>query len=439
MAELLRSLYNVLFLILIPLLLLRIYWRERHYPLNRRRWHERFAWRLPDAPKSSPIWIHAVSVGEAVAASPIVEHLRERYPATPILFSTTTATGAIATESRFGDSIVHVLFPYDIPSVVSKFMSHYSPQMLILMETELWPNLLRQCAHREIPVVLANARLSQKSASRYKYIAFHARQMLTNISWLGAQTTEDRERFIDLGADPRSVYVTGSVKFDVQLPPSASEAGQALRRFFGVNRTVLIAGSTREGEEEILLKAFAKAANNHPGLLLLIAPRHPERFERVHDLCRRLNFHTVKHSAANNYNEQIEVYVIDSIGELPKFYAASDIAFVGGSMVPRGGHNVLEPAALGVPVIVGPHTQNFSEIVNQLYEANALYIARDSGSLEHVTERLLDDSNLRDKAGAAGKNFVAQNKGATVKIVRIVDKMLRTEGSPTSLVRSSTS
>jgi 3-deoxy-D-manno-octulosonic-acid transferase len=425
----LRTLYNVLFHLLIPVLLLRICWRERRYPKHRRRWRERFAWRLRAAPAGRPVWIHAVSVGETVAASPLIDYLLNHYPTIPILLSTTTATGAIAASRRFGDSVSHVLFPYDMPWVVSAFLSHYKPQLLILMETELWPNLLARCAATNLPVVLANARLSRQSASRYKYVGSQVALMLQSIDCLAAQSSLDRDRLIALGADSQSVTVTGSIKFDVQLPPSALESGQSLRRVFGVNRAVIIAGSTRDGEEEIVLKAFSKASVSHPGLLLLLAPRHPERFASVSDLCRRLGFQVISHSESTACGPEVDVCVIDSIGELPKFYAASDIAFVGGSIVPKGGHNVLEPAALGIPVIVGPYTENFSEIVDIMEKANALNVVSDTQSLEGIFERLLSDSNLRDASGAAGKQIVKQNKGAAMKIVHIIDKILESNSS----------
>ncbi|MFT4564022.1 MAG: 3-deoxy-D-manno-octulosonic-acid transferase, partial [Gammaproteobacteria bacterium] len=372
MAEFLRIIYNVVFTLLSPLLLARIWWRERHNPMYRKRWNERFALRLPQGPDENPIWIHAVSVGETVAATPLVDYLVTHHPSTPILITTTTATGAAAAENRFGNKVQHVFLPYDLPLAVGRFLSHFEPRILILMETELWPNLLRRCRAEKVPVLIANARLSPKSAANYQLISAVSLEMMNAIECFAAQGELDGERFIALGAPASSVIVTGSLKFDVELPPSAEESGQSMRRQLGVSREILMAGSTRGGEEEILLRVYLNLKVHHPTLLLLLAPRHPERFAQVAQLCRKNGLEVVRHSAASACLAQTNVYLIDSMGELPKFYAASDIAFVGGSLVPRGGHNVLEPAALGVPVVVGPHTFNFPEIIRLLNQQGAL-------------------------------------------------------------------
>ncbi|MFT4581164.1 MAG: 3-deoxy-D-manno-octulosonic-acid transferase [Gammaproteobacteria bacterium] len=424
MAEFLRILYNVLFTLLSPLLLARIWWRERRHPTYRKRWNERFALRLPQGPDEKPIWIHAVSVGETVAATPLIDYLVTHHPSIPILITTTTVTGAQAAQDRFGTKVQHVFLPYDLPSAMGRFLSHFEPRILVLMETELWPNLLRKCRSEKVPVLIANARLSSKSVANYGLISRVTAEMMNSIECFAAQGAVDGERFIALGAPPASVTVTGSLKFDVALPPSAEESGQSMRRKLGVSRAIFMAGSTREGEEEILLRAFEGLKVHHPTLLLLLAPRHPERFAGVAELCRKNGLEVVRHSSATACRAQTNVYLIDSMGELPKFYAASDVAFVGGSLVPRGGHNVLEPAALGVPVVVGPHTFNFPEITKMLDEQGALYVVSDEDELITKVGQLLSSANLRDIAGSAGRRIVSQNKGATIKITGIIDRML---------------
>ena len=415
-----------------PWLLLRIFWRERNCPALRRRWGERLALGLPISPAEKPIWIHAVSVGETVAATPIVNYLRENSPSIPILFTTTTTTGASVAMNRFGDSVQHVFFPYDLRTVVRRYMTHFDPRLLILIETELWPNLLDECREMGVPVVLANARLSENSAARYRLIGTMAAQMLGAITCFAAQGVKDAERFIALGARADNVLTTGSIKFDTELPASVLESGQSLRRFLGANRPVLIAASTRDGEEEMLLQGFSELLHAHPNLLLLIAPRHPQRFRSVVELCERKGFAVESHQRAKICKPDIQIYVIDSMGELPNFYAASDVAFVGGSLMPNGGHNVLEPAALGVAVIVGPHTDNFSDIVQLLSTAGALLIADDvCGFVGHVA-KLLADSDARYEAGAAGRRIVEENKGASVKIAQILDDILAHSGESIS-------
>ena len=291
-----RSVYTAVSFLVAPLLLARIFWRGLSDPSYRFRWRERFSYDLPAAPAVSPVWIHAVSVGEAVAATPIVEHLLDRFPSIPILLTTTTPTGAAIVKNRFSDSVVHAFFPYDLPSVVNRYVAHFDPRLLILMETELWPNLLSRCRESNTPVLVANARLSEKSVARYRRVPSITGAMISAITYFAAQSADDCDRFISLGADPGAVVTTGSLKFDIELPPSILESGQALRRFLGVSRAVFMAGSTREGEEEILLKAFGELRARYPDLLILMAPRHPERFDLVAQLCRRRGYGVARHS-----------------------------------------------------------------------------------------------------------------------------------------------
>lgn len=356
--------------------------------------------------------------------------MRERFPAVPILFTTTTPTGADAAISRFGDSVLQVFFPYDLPRVITRFVEHFNPRLLILMETELWPNLLDCCQQKRIPVLIANARLSQKSASRYQRFPSITNAMLSAIDCLAVQGLEDRDRFLALGAHSSAIEVTGSLKFDIELRSSISESGQSLRRFLGSNRAVLMAGSTRDGEEEILLQAFTELRTRYSDLLLLLAPRHPQRFDSVAELCHKKGFRVSRKSCGDPCPAEVAVYLIDSMGELPNFYAASDVAFVGGSMLPYGGHNVLEPAALGVPVVVGRYTYNFSDIVAMLQSVGALTVAENHHDLVDRIEQWLNDSDGRDRAGAAGRQVVTENRGAAAKVISIVDKMIAATTEP---------
>ena len=432
MVKRLRAVYNIIFFLCVPLLLVRIFWRGWRDRAYRQRWQERFSCKLPAAPSQRPVWIHAVSVGETVAATPIVNHLRDHFPTLPILFTTTTPTGAAAAMNRFGESILQVFFPYDLPHVVSRYVEHFNPRLLILMETELWPNLLNCCQGKNIPVLIANARLSEKSASRYRRFPSITGTMLSSIDCFAVQSKEDRDRFLSLGAANDLIEVTGSLKFDVELPPSTAESGQALRRFLGTNRAVVMAGSTRDGEEELLLETFKELRNRYPDLLLLIAPRHPERFDIVADLCRKERVRVSRKSFNDPCTSEIQVYLIDSMGELPSFYAAADVAFVGGSLLPYGGHNVLEPAALGIPVVVGRYTYNFSDIVAILRSVGALTIADKPSDIGKRLEEWLNNSDARDRAGTAGRDIVMENRGAAAKVMQIVAKMISASAEPVS-------
>jgi 3-deoxy-D-manno-octulosonic-acid transferase len=417
--------YTAAFTLLVPLLLVRLFVRGIRDPDSRKRWRERFGHGLPDfRSRGRPVWIHAVSVGEAIAAGPVIGYLLEHHADIPVLVTTTTATGAATVRTQFGSSIEHRYFPYDLPWVARRFLRQLEPRMLILMETELWPHLLRNCAAMNIPVIVANARLSARSAARYARFSSALKPMLQAIECIAVQGRDDGERFIALGAKRDAVVVTGSLKFDIELPPSVVESGQAIRRFLGVNRAVLMAGSTREGEEPLLLQAYTRLLETRPDLLLLIAPRHPERFEAVAELCQRVGFSVARHSLADPCTQNVQVYLIDTMGELPGFYAAADVAFVGGSLVARGGHNVLEPAALGVPVVVGMYTYNFSEIVRMLGAAGALVQVDDVDGLVGAIERWIADGEVRDEAGAAGRAIVLGNRGAAKRLVAAIDAAL---------------
>ena len=423
-ARLLRLIYTSFFVLISPLLALRLFVRGGAVPGYRHRWAERFGRYHPAAPQGPFIWVHAVSVGETTAAVPLIRELMQQRPEAKVLVTTTTPTGGDTVQRMLGDSVVHVYFPYDIPAVLRNFFATYEPSILVLMETELWPNVIADCVHRGIPVLLANARLSRKSLRSYQLVAPLSLELLSSIDFIAAQTRDDADRFIALGARPGVVDVLGCLKFDLPVVPSVHEQAAALRRMLGVNRPILIAGSTRQGEEPIVLDAFAALQRQLADALLVIAPRHPERFGQVAELVRGRGLALVTRTEGRVCGAAESVYLVDTMGELSRFYAAADIAFVGGSLLPLGGQNVLEPAAVGKPVLTGPYTFNFGDICALLAADDALKVVRDAAELAAAALDWFSDSNERDRAGAAGHEFVLRNRGATARTLQAIQKFL---------------
>jgi len=420
----LRALYTVALYLSVPLLLLRLVWRGRGNPGYWRRWTERFGFAGEAAGAADRIWVHAVSVGEVQAALPLVRALQARYPGRAIMVTTTTPTGSDRVREALGELVEHRYFPYDLPGSVARFLAGVRPCLGVLMETELWPNMLAACGRRGIPVLLVNARLSPRSAAGYRRVAGLAHAMLAGLAGLAVQTRADARRLIELGAARERVRVTGSIKFDLRLPASLREEGDALRRCFGVERSVWIAASTHEGEDARVFDAFEQVLRSVPGALLVVVPRHPERFSGVESLARRRGFTVTRRSERPASCEGFQVYVGDSMGELPLFYAASDVAFVGGSLVNVGGHNPLEPAALGLPVLTGPIVFNFEEIVSRLREEGAARCVRGAAELACAVTDYLGDGNLRHRDGQRGKAFVERNRGALDRVMEMVATVL---------------
>ncbi len=406
-----RALYTAALYLLAPLVLLRLLWRSLRSPGYRQRMGERFAVQRTPLPVDG-IWIHAVSVGETQAAALLVERLRLLCPGVPLIITTATPTGSERVRALFGDTVHHVYAPYDLPRAVARFLEEARPQVVVVMETELWPNLTHQCHLRGIPLLVANARLSARSAAGYRRVGALTRSMLAEVTLIAAQAREDAQRFIELGAAPDRVRVTGSVKFDIRLPASLQEAGEALRREWGVERPVWIAASTHEGEEEQVLLAAQTVLRLQPRALLVLVPRHPERFDRAAALCERLELVTARRSLGEAVEPETEVYLGDTMGELNLLYAAADVAFVGGSLIPVGGHNMLEPAARGMPILFGPHVFNFDRISRLLLDAHAARQVTDAGELAARVSEWLRDANARHQAGEQGRAVVAANRGA---------------------------
>ena len=419
----LRKLYTLLLYLLTPFVIARLAWRGIRAPDYWRRWPERFG-SIEPALGERVIWIHAVSVGEVLATEPVVRALVEQYPEHSILLTTVTPTGSARVTALFGNAVAHVYAPYDLPAAVSKFLDRVRPQLAIVMETELWPNLFHACQQRSVPLLLVNARLSEKSVAGYQRVRSLASQTLSAVTEIAAQSELDAGRFRSLGADERRIKVTGNMKFEQRIPPSLLERAEVLRRDWGVGRAVWVAGSTHEGEDEQLLDVFRQLRQRFMDCLLVLVPRHPERFETVTELCRHRGYNTVLRSEGVSCTPDTEVFIGDSMGELPLFYAASDVAFVGGSLVRHGGHNLLEPAALGVPVVTGPHVFNFVEICELLLQAGACEKVEDTAGLLRTVSLWLEDANERHRVGQRGRQVVEKNRGALQSVLAMIGRHL---------------
>jgi len=399
-------------------------WLGHRNPDYRRRWGERFGYIEARENAGACIWIHAVSVGEAQAARPLVDFLSSQHPDFDIIVTTTTPTGAQIVRNTMGTRVTHFYFPYDLPGAVARFLARARPQLLVLMETELWPNLLQACSNAGVKVLLANARLSAKSQRGYASVSSLTRTMLKNVSAIAAQTRLDAERFAALGAPDSHVVVTGSMKFDVGIAASVIEQAQSVRRDLGSERPVWIAASTHNGEEATVIDAFVDILQEWPACLLILAPRHPERASRICELCSENGLSLATRKSHSRLSASTQVLVLDSMGELPVFYAAADIAFVGGSIVPLGGHNVLEPAALGLPTVVGPHMQNFAEIFDILRAAGGIFTITDAASLSRKLDELFRNPEMRSKAGDAARAVVESNRGASRKVAALAEHLI---------------
>ena len=419
----LRKLYTLLLYLLTPFVIARLAWRGIRAPDYWRRWPERFG-SIEPALGERVIWIHAVSVGEVLATEPVVQALLEQYPEHSILVTTVTPTGSARVTALFGNAVAHVYAPYDLPGAVSKFLDRVQPQLAIVMETELWPNLFHACQQRSVPLLLVNARLSERSVAGYQRVRSLASQTLSAVTEIAAQSELDADRFRSLGADERRIKVTGNMKFEQRIPPSLLERAEVLRRDWGVGRAVWVAGSTHEGEDEQLLDVFRQLRQRFMDCLLVLVPRHPERFETVTELCRHRGYNTVLRSEGVSCTPDTEVFIGDSMGELPLFYAASDVAFVGGSLVRHGGHNLLEPAALGVPVVTGPHVFNFVEICELLLQAGACEKVDDTAGLLRTVSLWLEDANERHQVGQRGRQVVEKNRGALQSVLAMIARHL---------------
>jgi len=415
-----RGLYSLLMYLLVPLFIWRLIRRGFKSPVYWERWGERFGFgNLAQQPQS--VWVHAVSVGEVQAAVPLIEHLLLNKEL-PVVVTTMTPTGSSRVRALFGGRVRHVYAPYDLPDAVHRFLSRVNPVKVIIMETEIWPNMITWCYKREIPVILANARLSERSARGYRRIPRLGRLALRRIKTIATQSYADTERFIALGAERSQIRMTGSIKLDIEIPASLREQGQVVRRQLGVERAVWVAASTHEGEDEQVLAAYSILRQTMPDCLLVLVPRHPERADEVEQLCRRKGYQVQRRTRSGPMDIPTDIYLIDTLGELTQFFAACDVAFIGGSLVPVGGHNMVEASALGVAVVFGPHLFNFQEISNQLLEQDAARKVANVQELAEVVGQLMADANLRHQLGENGKKFVESSRGALSRLIGIIDE-----------------
>ncbi|WP_130911114.1 lipid IV(A) 3-deoxy-D-manno-octulosonic acid transferase [Pseudomonas sp. Sample_9] len=419
-----RTLYTALFYLGLPLVAIRLWLRARKAPAYAKRIGERFTLGMPTL-QPGGIWVHAVSVGESIAAAPMIRALLERYPALPITVTCMTPTGSERIQALFANEprMQHCYLPYDLPCAAARFLDRVQPKLAVIMETELWPNHIHQCAKRGIPVALANGRLSERSARGYGRFSKLTAPMLAEMSLFAVQTEAEAQRFRDLGARPETVEVTGSIKFDLTIDPQLLQRATELRsQWQAQDRPVWIAASTHEGEDEVVLDAHRRLLASHPDALLILVPRHPERFNSVFELCQREGFATVRRSTGANVDAQTRVLLGDTMGELLFLYALADSAFVGGSLVPNGGHNLLEPAALAKPVLSGPHLFNFLDIAAQLREAGALAEVDDAEGLAVEVQRLFELPRDAQRMAEAGLAVMRRNQGA---LQRLLDGLAR--------------
>jgi 3-deoxy-D-manno-octulosonic-acid transferase len=417
-----RTLYSALFYLLLPFVLLRLLWRSVKAPAYRQRWSERFGFYNRNKTVQGVLWFHAVSVGEAEALFPLLRRLQKRLPETPILITTTTPTGSARVKAVMKDTVAHVYLPYDIPFAIKRFIRCFKPKLAVIMETEIWPNLFAYCGKNQIPLYIINARLSQKSARGYRKIPAIIEPALAEVTLIAAQTEEDANRFFEIGAARESVKTLGNMKFDVDIPEETLVAGFKLKEHLFRDRFVWLIASTHKDEEAIFLSLYKKIKQRIPELLMVIVPRHPERFPEVGKLCEQQQLKFVTRTSRAACAGDTDVYLVDTMGELKMFYAAADIAFVGGSMVPVGGHNILEAAAIGVPVMFGPYMANFKEIAEEVLKCEAAIQCRNEEEIAEAVLKLYTRPDYRGALVAKSKQFLNDNQGA---IDKICDRLYR--------------
>lgn len=421
---LLRLIYVVITYLLVPLVLLHLLWKGFGNSAYWRRIPERFGFYREGAPRGV-IWVHAVSVGEVQAAAALVRELLQRHPDRRLLVTTTTPTGSDRVRALFGSAVEHCYAPFDLGWSVAQFFRRYEPCAAIIMETEIWPNLFRQCGARRVPLVLASARLSPQSIGRYRMLVSLFKETLSHGIVIAAQTPADAERFLSLGAGHERTHVTGNIKFDFELPAGVREQGAELRAAHAAGRPVWVAASTHAGEEEIVLAAHRQVLAREPDALLILVPRHPERFDGIAGLVERSGFSAVRRSSGALCTSATQVLVGDTMGELMVFYAAADIALVAGSLAKIGGHNLLEPAALELPIITGPHTYNAQDIAELLHAEGVATVVHDADELAAAVLRLLAAPAERQRQGELAARLIANSRGALDKLLALIDPLLR--------------
>lgn len=414
-----RIIYSFLFYFSTPFIISRLLWRSLKNPAYRQRIFERFGF-YPQTYAQNVLWFHAVSVGECEAIFPLIRLIQTRQPQLPILITTTTPTGSVRVKAVLGDTVQHVYLPYDLPDVIARFLNRFKPKIAVIVETEIWINLFQACAKKKIPLYLINARLSEKSVRGYQKMPSLVLPALNAMTQIATQSETDKKRFIEIGAKSDKVENLGNIKFDLTINDKIFEQARNLKIKLFPNRFVFIAASTHDGEETLLFETYKNLKKQIPQLLLAIAPRHPERFGEVDLLAKNVNLKTVKRTTKQICENETDIFLIDTLGELKLFYATADIAFVGGSFVPIGGHNILEPAVAGVPVLFGLEMKNFAFISEKMLEAQAALQCRNIADLETKTLELYHQVELRNALQENAKKFIEENQGTTERIYTLL-------------------
>lgn len=418
-----RKLYSFLFYLATPLVLAYFAFRGLRNRDYLKRWPERFGFfERPET--GGAIVVHAVSMGEVNAASALVRQIGTRFPLIPLCLTTVTPTGSDQVRTLFAEGVGHVYAPLDLPGAVRRFFDRVQPCLLIVMETEIWPNLYHEAYSRNIPIIIVNARVSEHSIGAYRRLGMLTRDTLAKVTVVAAQSRRDAARMVEIGADEQRVTVTGNMKYDLDLPGSLREQGESLRQAWGSDRLVLTAGSTHEEDEAALLEAFKGLLESFPGALLVLVPRHPERFGRAAQLARSAGLKVSMRSETPSPSRATQCFVVDSMGALLRYYAAGDVAFVGGSIAEIGGHNMLEPAALGKPVVIGPHMSNSRDIMRQMVDNDGALLIHNVQELEAAVGRLFREPQLRDRMGQAGLGLVDSGRGAVRRTLELIEKRL---------------
>ncbi|WP_369979459.1 lipid IV(A) 3-deoxy-D-manno-octulosonic acid transferase [Xanthomonas bundabergensis] len=421
--RLLRGLYSAVLYMLLPVTVYHLVWRGFRVRQYFQRWDERYA-SYPQARGRPRVWLHAVSVGEVNVAAPVVNALRAQRPDIRWVITTITPTGSERVRALWGDALDHVYLPYDVPGSVGRFLQHFRPSLALILETELWPNMLFGCRDRNIPVYVLNARLSARSLRGYRLLRPLIGRALRTVTCVAAQSQADAERFVELGAQPQQVRALGNLKFDIDVPAQLPAFVAAFAARVASSRPVWIAASTHEGEEAAVIEMHRQLRRQSPDLLLLWAPRHPERFAKVEALSRDQGWRVATRRQQQWPGAEDSVFVIDTLGELMMFYACAQVAFVGGSLQPIGGHNLLEPAAVGTPSVSGPHLHNFAEISRRMREAGAVAICEDAAAVCAALRELLDDAAARARMAEAGCALVANGRGALQRTLQLIAEHL---------------
>ncbi len=417
----LRGLYSAALYVLVPVTVYHLIWRGFRQPAYLQRWGERYGvYRSP--PTDPVLWVHAVSVGEVNAAAPLVDALLARDQRHRVLVTTITPTGSARVAALWGEHVDHVYLPYDLPGAVSRFLLHFRPRIGLILETELWPNLLFGCRDHDVPALIVNGRLSERSLRGYDLLTPLLGRSLRSLRGIVAQSEADADRFLRMGATRESTVVGGNLKFDIAADPQAQAFARAFRAAEG-ERPAWIAASTHAGEEAAVLALHQRLRRRWPDLLLVWAPRHPERFRIVAHQAAQAGFRTATWQMTHQPDAGDDVFVVDTLGELARYYACVDVAFVGGSLVEVGGHNLLEPAAAGTAMVTGPHLFNFADIAAQLQAAGALRIGADEAAVGDALEALLADADARGEMAAAAQELLAQGRGALRRTLGFIDTM----------------